>query len=94
MKFNTTKVTIGGEKYEIKEINARQRQELFKLFKDGTDPVEAQAHSIKMGCAAFKDKEIDEIFEMPGTIFSKLADEVMKISGLGDDSEKEEVKNS
>ena len=92
MKFNTKTVTIGSDKYDIKEINARQRQELFKLFKDDTDPVEAQAHSIKMGCTQFADKSIDEIFEMPGTIFAKLAEEVMKISGLGDDSDAE--KNS
>lgn len=92
MKFNTKKITVGGDKYDIKEINARQRQQLFKLFKDETDPVEAQAHSIKMGCSQFVDKTIDEIFEMPGTVFSKLADEVMKISGLGDDEDTE--KNS
>ena len=92
MKFNTKSVTIGDNKYDIKEINARQRQELFKLFKDDTDPVEAQAHSIKMGCTQFSSKTIDEIFEMPGTIFAKLAEEVMKISGLGDDSDAE--KNS
>ncbi len=92
MKFNTKSITIGSDKFELKEINARQRQELFKLFKDGTDPVEAQAHSIKMGCTQFVDKTIDEIFEMPGTVFAKLAEEVMKLSGLGDDSELE--KNS
>jgi len=94
MKFNTKSINIGGDKFDIKEINARQRQELFKLFKGETDPVEAQAHSIKMGCTQFVDTSIDEIFEMPGTVFAKLADEVMKISGLGDESEKEEVKNS
>ena len=92
MKFNTKSITIGSDKFELKEINARQRQQLFKLFKDETDPVEAQAHSIKMGCTQFADKTIDEIFEMPGTVFAKLAEEVMKISGLGDDSEAE--KNS
>lgn len=85
MKFKTKSITIGGDKYEIKEINARQRQELFKLFKEETDPVEAQAHSIKMGCSQFVDKSIDEIFEMPGTIFAQLAEEVMRVSGLGDD---------
>ena len=92
MKFNTKSLTIGSDKFDLKEINARQRQQLFKLFKDETDPVEAQAHSIKMGCAQFKDKTIDEIFDMPGTVFAQLAEEVMKISGLGDDSEAE--KNS
>lgn len=92
MEFNTKSIKIGSDKFELKEINARQRQQLFKLFKDETDPVEAQAHSIKMGCAQFVDKTIDEIFEMPGTVFAKLAEEVMKISGLGDDSEAE--KNS
>ncbi len=92
MKFNSKSITIGGDKFEIKEISARQRQQLFKLFKDETDPVEAQAHSIKMGCAQFVDKTIDEIFDIPGTIFAQLAEEVMKISGLGDDSETE--KNS
>lgn len=92
MKFNSKKITIGDDKFDIKEINARQRQQLFKLFKDETDPVEAQAHSIKMGCAQFIDKTIDEIFEMPGSIFAQLAEEVMKISGLGDDSDAE--KNS
>jgi len=45
-----------------------------------------------MCCAQFVDKTIDEIFDMPGTIFAQLAEEVMKISGLGDDSETE--KNS
>ena len=94
MKFKTKVVTIDGDKYNLKEINARQRQSLFKLFKDDTDPVEAQAHSIQMGCAELKDKSIDEIFEMPGTVFAQLAEEVMKISGLGDNDEQDAVKNS
>jgi len=94
MKFKTKKLKIDSEKFDIKEINARQRQELFKLFKDETDPVEAQAHAIKMGCSQFQDMAIDEILDMPGTVFASLAEEVMNISGLGDKSEKDEVKNS
>ncbi len=95
MKFKTKVVTIDGEKFKIQEINARQRKELFKLYQDdNSDALDSQAHAIKMGCEKFRDSSIDEIFEMPGTVFANLADEVMKLSGLGDDDEKDAVKNS
>lgn len=92
MKFKTLDLEIDGEVFKLQEISARQRQELFKLYKGDADPVEAQAASIKMGCPAFKDKALDEILDMPGTVFAALADGVMKLSGLGDD--KEDEKNS
>ena len=91
MKFNSKTVEIGGDKYTIKEISAKERKQIFVIVR-GDDPTDAEAHAIKMGCAQFADKTIDEIYEMPGTIFAILAKEVMTISGLGDDSETE--KNS
>jgi len=95
MKFNTKSITIGGDKYGIKELSAKQRHEMYLYFKkDGSDPVAAQAHYIKMSCTQFKDKSINEIFDMPGSVFAKLAEEIMSVSGLGEDDDKEAEKNS
>lgn len=85
MKFKSKSLTIEGEKFEIREFSARQRQEMFKLYKGETDPVEAQAHSIKLACIQFSDKTIDEILDMPGTVFAELSEGIMKLSGLADD---------
>ena len=94
MKFQTLKVTIDGQKYDARELSAGQRKELFKMYKSEADPMETQAATIQMGFAAFKDKSIDEILDLPGTAFSSLADAIMMVSGLADDSEKEAEKNS
>lgn len=92
MKFKTLDLEINGEVFKLQEISARQRQELFNAYKGEADPIEAQAKSIQMGCSNFKDKSLDEVLDMPGTIFTDLADAVMKLSGLGDD--KDDEKNS
>lgn len=92
MKFKTLELNLDGTKFNLQEISARQRQELFKLYKGDVDPVEAQATSIKMGCLELKDKTLDEILDMPGTVFADLADAVMRLSGLSDDKDAE--KNS
>jgi len=95
MKFKTKKVTIEKEVFDIKEFSAKHRHDLYLYSKEeGSDPVSAQAKYIQMGCEQFKDKSVDEIFEMPGAIFTELAQAIMKISGLGEDDEKEAEKNS
>jgi len=94
MDFQSKVITINGEDFTVFEMSARQRQSMFKFYKDELDPVEIQANAIKMGCAEFRDKEIKDILDLPGKAFSDIADAVIAISGLADDSEKDAEKNS
>jgi len=94
MKFNTKTVTISGEKYKIKEMDARQRQKFLKIFRENSDAEEAQAVMIQMCCPTFKDMSIDEIFSIPGRVFAEISDIASDLSGLSGDSEEEAEKNS
>lgn len=94
MEFNSTSLKIGKDVFTLSEMSAAKRRDMFKLFKEETGPIEVQAYAIQFCCDKFKDAEIDDIMEMPGTVFSKLAEEAMKISGLSDDAEAEAEKNS
>ena len=44
-----------------------------------------------MAVSEFKDKSLDEILDMPGSAFAQFVQEVMQVSGLGDE---DEAKNS
>jgi len=92
MKFNTKTITISGEKYKIKEMDARQRQKFLKIYRENADTEEAQANLIKMCCPAFKDMSIDEIFLIPGRIFAEVSEVATDLSGLSGEEETE--KNS
>jgi len=95
MNFETKTVEVKGNTYNVQELSARQRQEVYKLFKsDDVDPVSLQAHYILRGCVEFKDSTLDEIMDLPGSLFGTLADEVVKISGLADESAEDSEKNS
>lgn len=94
MSFSETSVQSGDESFTVRELSARQRKDLFKMHKDEIDPIEIQAHIIKMGCPAFKDKDLDSIFDLPGSLYDSLANAVLKISGLSDDAEAQAEKNS
>lgn len=95
MKFKeSAKLKIDGEKVIVRELSARQRGELFQLNNAETNPVEIQAHIVKMGCPKYKDTSIDDISDFPGTSVDEISKEILDISGLGDDAEAEAEKNS
>lgn len=88
MKFDKKTIELKGERFTINELSARNRQAIFKMFKkEDIDAVELQAHYIKLGCTEFKDSTLDDIMELPGTVFGKLADEVVQVSGLSDEAD-------
>ena len=94
MKFKISKIDIEGESISIRELSARQRQDLFGLYKAETNPIEIQANIIKMGCIGMEEKTTDEILDLPGGCFDEIAKGVLKISGLDEGSEEEAEKNS
>ena len=95
MKFDSKKVEVKGESFTVVELSAKQRQQVFKLFKsEDIDPVELQANYIQLGCKEFASSSIDEVMELPGSLFGLLADEIVKISGLADESSEDAEKNS
>lgn len=94
MNFVTSQITVDGKTVEVRELSARQRQAMLKLNKDGIDPIEIQAHIIKMGCSEFAESSIDDLLDMPGKAFSKISEKILNLSGLGDESEDDATKNS
>lgn len=86
MKFDQKSIELKGEKFTVNELSARDRQTIFKMFKD-IDAVTLQAHYIKLGVAEFKDVDLDAVMDLPGTVFGKLADEVVIVSGLGEEAD-------
>ena len=91
MNFQKKTLKINGDTYHIQELSARQRKEALKLYKDEMDPIDLQANYIQMGVSELKDKTLDDILDLPGSVFSQFVDEVMTVSGLTD---KDEAKNS
>ena len=77
---------------DIKELSARQRMELFALQKKKLNPLMLQANVIKMGCPEHAEKSVDDILDLPGQAFDKLATEILNISGLGVDAEGKALK--
>ena len=92
MRFKHSKVNIDDTEVEVRELSARQRRELFELHSKDTNPIEIQAHVIKMGCDMYSDKSVDDILDISGTAFDTLAKEILHISGL--DEEAADEKNS
>ena len=76
-----------GSVAEINELSARQRMQLFALYKKKMNPIEVQAHVIKMGCPEHSDKSVDKILDLPGQLFDEVSTRILDISGLGADSQ-------
>jgi len=91
MNFNQKTVEISGESFTVKELSARQRKEALKMYNDKADPIDLQARYIQMGVEELKEKDLDFVLDLPGSVFTDLVEAVMEISGLVD---KDEVKNS
>ena len=94
MKFKESKLTIEGEKIIVRELSAKQRGALFDLNNAKTNPVEIQTNIIQMGCPIYKDTSIDDIGDFPGTAVDDISKEILKVSGLGEESDEEAEKNS
>lgn len=91
MNFQQKTVELAGESFTVKELSARQRKEALKLYNEKVDAIDLQAHYLKMGVAELADKDIDHILDLPGSVFTRLVELVMQISGL---VEEDEAKNS
>lgn len=93
--FKEEKIDVQGHELTLREMSARQRQEIFKLYQKNKDPVELQAHYVRMGCIEFKDKTADQILDhTPGNVLDELSNAIITFNGLDAEATEEAEKNS
>lgn len=93
MKYELEKkiVEIKGRKIEVFEMTGRQRKELPKQMEEGVD---LESFCIQVCAPEFKDMSIEEILDLPSSIYTAVSDAVLKLSGLSSDANEEAAKNS
>ena len=84
-------VTIQGRDIEVFEMTGRQRKEIPGLVEKKQD---LETFCIKECVPALKDKTIDEILDLPSSVYVALSDAILRLSGLAEDSSSKAVKNS
>ena len=91
----TAEVTLpGGKTASVRELNAGERGEVIRLFKDNKNIAEIHARIIIMatvdgGKPAFSDKDVSELLKLPGRVVQMLADRILELSAMGSDEKKE-----
>jgi hypothetical protein len=88
-------VSVNGREVTVRELNAGERGEVIRLFKDAKNIAEIHARIVVMaaqrdGQPAFKEKDVPELLKYPGGIIQKLADKALELSAMGGDDEKKE----
>jgi hypothetical protein len=83
--FESKKVEAGGKTFTVHEITVKQRKEIFSQHKEDGDATTMAANLVLFGCDQFKEKSIDDVLELPGTVFDKISSAVADVSGMGGD---------
>ena len=84
----------GGKKEIVQELSVKQRNELSDMQGNEKDPYKLLAHVIKISCPTYRDAELDDIVDLPQSVFDKLHKAAFKVSALGEDANEEAIKNS
>ena len=90
MVFNESVVSVKGYQFTVHELSARNRKRIFGLFKDEVNSMDLQAEVIRMGCDLFSGYTVEQLLELPSTIFEQLYTKIYDISGLNEDSKKKD----
>lgn len=86
--FKRDAVNVGGVDYTVRELSARQRREIFNQYKQDEDSLLMSAMMVQAGCVEFNGKSVDDILDLPGSLFDALSSAVTKVSGIAaDDSD-------
>lgn len=86
----------GGKTATVRELNAGERGEVIRLFKDQKNIAEIHARIIVMtatdkdGKAVFKEGDIPDLLKLPGRVVQSLADRALELSAMGGDDSKKE----
>lgn len=75
-----------GQVLPIRELTLGERGRLHKAAE--SNPIQAQALIVAMGCELFDENDIEQIQGLPGDLVSGIADAILDLSGLGGDAEK------
>ena len=84
-------VTIQGQDIEVFEMTGRQRKQIPKVIEKKQD---IESYCIKECVPAFKEMTIDEILDLPSSVYAALSDAILKLSGLTDEAGDKATKNS
>lgn len=84
-------VNIQGQDIEVFEMTGRQRKGIPKAIEEKQD---IESYCIKECVPAFKDMSVDEILDLPSSVYTALSEAILKLSGLTTESNDEAVKNS
>lgn len=85
--LKTKTVKVGDDDVAITELSLSQRSTLLPAIKQ--DPVGAQALVVCMGCDVFDEndpKDVEAVKRLKSEVIADIADEVLNLSGLGDES--------
>lgn len=83
----TKTVKVGEGDITITELSLAQRSQLLPAIKK--DPVGAQELVVCMGCDVFDEndpKDIEAVKRLKSDVVADIADEILNLSGLGDES--------
>ena len=88
--FAEKTVKINGEEFHIHELSVKDRREVFASADDeNKSALLVSGLLILRGCVEFADKVLEDVEDLPGSVFDKLSNEVADLSGMsGDDDEK------
>jgi hypothetical protein len=93
--LKTGSVVIDGETYNVHELSARQRDAIAALFRgDNKDIMRINAVIACMGTEGLTEKDADGLVEGSAEMILALSQEVLKLSGMGDDAVDEAKPNS
>jgi len=87
-------VKVNGIDVDIRELTARDRQQMRTATQEGKTPDEVSALIVRLGCAMFDDGDLDRLRDLPGGVLETLTDSILELSGLTGASRKAAKKNS
>lgn len=88
--FATKEIESGGTVFHVQELSVRHRSEIFDIFNEDKDATKMSATIILYGCEEFRGKTIDDVIDLPGSVFDDLSNAVADVSGMNVDEEKKD----
>lgn len=87
--FKESKITISGKVYTLRELSVRQRKAVLDTFNKDQDPIEMSVQLVGFSCNRFNENDLDEILDLPASLFNALSTAAADVSGLGPDDDEE-----
>lgn len=85
-----------GKTATVRELNAGERGEVIRMFRDTKNMAEIHARICVFACvdgngkAVFSEKDVPDLLKLPGRVVQALADRALELSAMGGDEAKKE----